>query len=104
VHCSDREGTPNSVLEAMAAGLPVVATKAGGIPDLIAHGQSGFLAELEDEEGLVMPTVALIESPQLRLEMGAAARDYVRTSHSPALLPSRLSELYGLSATTPVAL
>lgn len=49
---SDYEGLPLSMIEAMANGLPIVATKAGGIVDLVKEGENGFLCDIGDEEGL----------------------------------------------------
>ncbi len=48
----DQEGVPNAMLEAMATGLPVVATQHGGIPEAVAHGESGFLVPERDPEAL----------------------------------------------------
>lgn len=59
------EGTPNVVLEARSFGLPVLGTKAGGIPDLVEDGVCGFLAEIGDEAALADQAVALLTEPEL---------------------------------------
>ena len=62
---SDYEGLPMTVLEAMAAGLPIISTKAGGIADVVVDGQNGFLVECGDEAGLVDAANKLCRSPEL---------------------------------------
>lgn len=91
---SDYEGTPNVVLEAMASGLPVVATKVGGVPEVVQDGVTGYLADPEDEDSMVEALLRLIHQPSLRAEMGALARVYVEQNHSLQKLPLRLKELY----------
>jgi glycosyltransferase involved in cell wall biosynthesis len=71
---SDYEGTPLSVIEYMAAGKPVVATRVGGVPDLVEHGVHGFLVRRRDPEGLARAVVRLLRDPPLRLGMGEAGR------------------------------
>ncbi|MEM1964379.1 MAG: glycosyltransferase [Candidatus Caldarchaeum sp.] len=68
------EGLPLSLMEAMAAGLPVVATAVGGVPEIVEHGVSGFLVPNEDEAALVEALQRLIDTPELRRAMGARAR------------------------------
>lgn len=91
---SDWEGTPNVVLEAMAAGLPVVATKAGGVPDIIEHGQTGFLAATEDVDSLTEFVINLSTNRSLRIECGRRGRAYVSAQHSLQRLPDLLQQLY----------
>ncbi len=97
---SDHEGTPNVLLEAMASGLPVVATKVGGVPEIVSHGKTGFLVDPEDSDGLTAAAAELIRNPELRLTMGTRARTYVEETHSLHRLPVHLAGLYGLALAT----
>lgn len=67
------EGNPMSVMEAMAAGLPVVATAVGGVPELVEHGVSGFLVPSENASLLAEAIQRLVDNPLLRQQMGKAA-------------------------------
>lgn len=91
---SDWEGTPNVALEAMASGLPVVATRVGGVPDVIQHGQTGFLADSGDEGAMIEALLKLVSNVDLRMQMGARARAYVEDCHSPRRLPPLLTNIY----------
>lgn len=68
------EGTPCSILEAMAVGLPIVSTKVGGIPELIEEGTSGLLVAPNDIMALTQALKLCAESPSLRQQLGARAR------------------------------
>jgi colanic acid/amylovoran biosynthesis glycosyltransferase len=70
----DREGVPNAMLEAMATGLPVVATRHGGIPEAVTDGVSALLVDERDWEGLAARTMGLLESPEAYERMSIAAR------------------------------
>ena len=68
------EGNPLSVMEAMAAGLPVVSTGVGGVPELVREGETGLLVPSEDAGALAQAMQALVDDPVRRQAMGAAAR------------------------------
>ncbi len=91
---SEWEGTPNVVLEAMAAGLPVVATNVGGVPALIQHGTTGFIVNKDDEEGLLSVVERVLANSHERTQLAKRALDYVRTTHSLDRLRDCLLHLY----------
>jgi len=70
----DREGTPVVVLEAMASGLPVVATRHAGIPEVVEHGVTGWLAPEHDVDLLAKGIIHLLDDPGSAGQLGAAAR------------------------------
>ena len=73
----DRDGIPNVLVEAMAAGLPVVSTTVSGIPELIEHGVSGWLVAPKDATALADALEKLIAAPALREQLSSAAREKV---------------------------
>jgi glycosyltransferase involved in cell wall biosynthesis len=91
---SEHEGTPNVLLEAMASGLPVLATNVGGVPEIVQHGWTGFLVNEHNTSELMPAARQLIENPKLRLELGTRARSYVDETHSVQRLPAYLAALY----------
>jgi len=74
VSTSFSEAMPLAILEAMASGLPVVATNVGGIPDMIAEGSTGLLSSVGDLNGLAWNISNLMSDESLRAAMGKAAR------------------------------
>jgi len=70
----DQEGVPNSVLEAMATGLPVAVTRHGGIPEAVEHGRTGLLVPEEDHIALANAMQKIIDSPGIFKQMGLRAR------------------------------
>jgi glycosyltransferase involved in cell wall biosynthesis len=77
----DAEGTPLAVLEAMASGLPVVATRHAGIADVVAPGERGLLCAEFDVDVMADHLVQLIDDPGLAARMGRAGRAYVLAQH-----------------------
>jgi phenylacetate-CoA ligase len=75
LNSSNCDNTPVSILEAFAAGLPVVSTKAGGIPYLVEHGTTGLLVGLDDEAGMAEQIFALLERTGLAEHLINNARD-----------------------------
>jgi glycosyltransferase involved in cell wall biosynthesis len=68
------EGVPRSIMEAMALGKPVVATSVGGIPDLVRNGETGFLVEARNSDGLANAILTLAKNKELRTKFGEKAR------------------------------
>jgi len=91
---SDFEGLPIALLEAMSMGLPVVASRVGGIPEVITDGVEGFLAEQEDLDSLHRHLTTLVESLPLRTEVGRAARERVVSKFSIERMVGELEEVY----------
>ena len=79
---SVQEGTSNTILEGMAHGLPVVATRVGDNEYMIDDGKNGYLCEPGDVEGLVEVLVKLVDSSVNRERMGQQSRDKVKVSYS----------------------
>ncbi len=73
----DCEGTPNTVLEAGASGLPVVSTRHAGIPDVVIEGQTGFLVDERDITGMGHHWSRLMADPALAGQMGLAGRRHI---------------------------
>ena len=77
-HPSLKDGLPNSVAEAMAMGVPVVASRVGGIPEIVEDGRSGLLVAPHDVHGIRDALLRLIGSPELRGSLGTEARESIR--------------------------
>jgi colanic acid/amylovoran biosynthesis glycosyltransferase len=90
----DREGVPNALLEAMAAGLPVLATRHGGIPEAVVEGVSGHLVAEGDTAGLAAALQQLATEPALYTGMSVAARARVAAEFDSAAQARRLEALY----------
>ena len=74
---SESEAMPNALIEAMATGLPVVATAAGGIKDIVVTGQNGIMIEIHDESALVESILTLIHEPDEAKRLGKAGLETV---------------------------
>lgn len=91
---SHGEGTPNCVMEAMASGLPVVATEVGGIPDIVESGRMGLLVQKGDIHALGEALVSLLHDADRRACMGEAAYEFAREQLDARKSAERLAALY----------
>jgi L-malate glycosyltransferase len=82
LNTSFQEGIPMSILEAMSYGIPVIASKTGGILEIIDDGKDGFLVRSDDAEGFADKCFFLFKNTKVREQMGVAARDKIVKSFS----------------------
>ena len=88
------EGSPNALLEAMACGLPIVATRVGGVPEIAVDGETALLVPPEDPVALARAIDRLLRDRPLAARLGSAARATVLTRYTPELRATTLSGLY----------
>ncbi|MBI3287600.1 MAG: glycosyltransferase, partial [Chloroflexi bacterium] len=91
---SNNEGTPVSIIEAMAAGVPVVATSVGGVPDLVREGETGFLVKAEDIGGMAAAILELVRNPERAERMGQEGQRLAQENYSVHRLLERTRSLY----------
>jgi glycosyltransferase involved in cell wall biosynthesis len=91
---SDHEGSPLAVMEAMAAGKPIVATRVGGVPELIEDGTHGLLVPPRDPRALADALGRLLRDPRLREQLGRQARERQSRDFDIATTVRRLETLY----------
>lgn len=105
VLCTLWEGLPRSIIEAMRAGLPVIATAVAGVPELVEHGSTGLLCAPRDVADAATQLQILLDSPERRAEMGRRARqryfDRFRFERMYSRTLQVYTELLGSSATSP---
>jgi glycosyltransferase involved in cell wall biosynthesis len=94
VNCSRNEGTPVALIEALAAGRPVVATRVGGTPDLLARGDHGILVPPGDPDALAAAIEAVLHAPDAARARAACGRAYVLRQHSADRLIDDVDHLY----------
>src|SRR3989442_1413887 len=94
VCCSRNEGTPVSVIEACAAGVPVVGTKVGGMTDIITDGLNGLLVPTGDAAALSAAIGGLISDPARRSSMGAAGHKMVLERYGASRMVNELKQVY----------
>ncbi len=89
------EGLPVSLLEAMALGRPAVATRVGGIPEVVLPGETAVLVDPMDAAALAAGMLDLLRDPERRGRMGAAARGHVSEQYGMARMVAAVEDVYG---------
>ena len=95
VQTSDNEGTPVSLIEAQAAGVPVLSTRVGGARSAVAD--SGFLPSPEDEDALAQRTRSLLDDRDLAARIGPGGQSYVLARFNFERLASDIDAIYRMS-------
>lgn len=90
---SQAEGLPVALMEAMASGLPCVATRVNGVPEILLHLETGLLVPSSDPEALAAALQELIEKPSLRQSLGEGARRHVVEHYNVAQNATRLAQV-----------
>jgi glycosyltransferase involved in cell wall biosynthesis len=93
-HDGNQEGIPNSMLEAMATGLPVFATVHGGIPEAIENSVSGVLVPERDDEALARALLNAAQDPSFFSRVARAGAEAVRKNFDLSTQADRLEEIY----------
>ena len=89
------ENFPLSLLEAMSCAVPVVTTRVGGIPEMVADGETGLLVAPGDPEALAAALRRLVGDPALARRLGDAGRRAIETTYSWEAVATRIVDLYG---------
>ena len=92
--CSRQEGTPNVLLEAQWLGCPVVTTRAGGAVDAVKDGETGFLVNVGDIDGLVESASRVLETPALRNSLSACGPAFIRNTFGVDRMVQETVEVY----------
>jgi glycosyltransferase involved in cell wall biosynthesis len=98
VLCSDYEGFPNVILEAMAARLPVVATPVGDVARIVEHEVTGYVLQPDDNQAMGQHIARLALNPSLAVQMGEAGRKRVEQNYNSNALAERLMSIFSTFA------
>ena len=101
VNASDIDNMPNSIIEAFACGLPVVTSRAGGIPYVVEHERNGLLVDCGDHEALAAAALRLIDDPELAQRLIAEGRRDVDAQYTWNAVSDRWTKLYRRLAHAP---
>ncbi len=88
------EGLPQSMLQAMAAGVPVVATRVGGVPEVVIHEKTGLLVDAGDYNALARGIIRILENPGVALDFAKNARELVKREHPTSHMLNNIESLY----------
>jgi glycosyltransferase involved in cell wall biosynthesis len=88
------EGLPMTILEAMAASKPVIATRVGAIPSLIKHGDTGLLVDPRDADGLRDAIANLLSDSELCGRLGAAGHEWVSQNYTSEVMALKYRQMY----------
>lgn len=91
---SEYEGLPNVIMEAMACGVPVVATRISGNTDLVEDGRTGFLVPVGDRAGLARQARKILDDPNLARQLAAAGRERILADYRVERMIARYADLY----------
>ena len=92
---SVKEGIPRALLESMAMGVPVVATRVSGNSEVVREGETGFMIDLDDSDGLTEALERLIQNPELREQIGRRSREVAFQEYDESSIVQSLRDIYG---------
>jgi glycosyltransferase involved in cell wall biosynthesis len=88
------EGSPNALLEAMSAGVPAIATKVGGIPEIVTHGESALLIEPASVDQMHDALHRLLGDDELASRLARRSEQLIAERHTPLARAARLAAIY----------
>jgi glycosyltransferase involved in cell wall biosynthesis len=91
---SHSEGVPQSVMQAMAAGVPVVATRVGGVPEVVVHESTGLLVNPSDHDALADGVIRILRDKALAAALCERARQFIYENHSATVMLDKIEALY----------
>jgi glycosyltransferase involved in cell wall biosynthesis len=94
VLCSETESAPLTLLEGMSSGLPVIATRVGGIPEIVDDGVNGFLVQSKNPEAIAERILELNADPGLRRRLGETARERILERYTAEKVVGEYLEIY----------